>query len=168
VIRSVIRWWFSAIHSAAVRLPIRCRSEQLPPCGPLFGVSKAPRLEYTCMEWFVSKVALGWNDLFGKNEAYPVYRSSTSGCQGEWITESENRPPYIEPVDAVLSRIGVLDEFFAEKGVFSGRNIDSTIYQPFVDRFGWNQRQNLGENEENKMVPKTKRLRTSLMPKMKC
>ena len=61
-----------------------------------------------------------------------------------------------------------LAEFFAEKGVFSGRNIDSTIYQPFVDRFGWNQRQNLGENEENKMVPKTKRLRTSLMPKMKC
>ena len=80
-----------------------------------------------------------------------------SGCQGEWITESEIWSPYIGPDDAILSRIGVLDEFITEKGMFSSRNIHLAISQLFVDRFGWNQRQHLGENEENKMYLKRSR-----------
>jgi len=39
--------------------------------------------------------------------------------QGGLNNECQNRPPYIGPDDAILSREGVLDDSIAVKGVFS-------------------------------------------------
>jgi len=59
----------------------------------------------------------------------------------------------------------VLDEFIAKNWVFSGKYAKSAISQPFVNQLGWNLCQNLQKNEDCKLVLRTQRLRTSIMPK---